>query len=559
MSSAPLHMPALSAFTPSVHRKPSARDFYQQNLVKTHVDDSRYHRAWSDVTVSDLRDAIHSIDSQMASLMSQRHELETRLERVARSQSPVHRLPSELLSSIFVTAVMGNGENPVMVSTLMLVCRHWAEIALNSPLLWSKITISQHHSLERARRRLERSKSFPLDVMIDFRLDYTISITEQAILAMDLLRPAIWRIKSLRICVPNRQQAHAVLFRCQEDAPLLETLTISIQHSMQNERNSLPLPLFKGHTPRLQSCAFTSFHFGWDLNLLSRLRMLKLDGYFNASAPSPSTLVTILCQCPELEELSLRNVSYADVVYCPEFTGDHGSSIPSSKAVHLLRLTKASFSYADISLVRYIMGHIAFPNLISLELCYLGNVTPVLHSVYNQALTRLPLRYLRIESCLFSELTFLNVLRRVVSLATLELVDAEDVTSNVIRGLSSPQPWVCPRLESLTLDGCTSFDWDSLRTVVESRLPANPNAYARFHPSPASIISSASASAAAHARSKALASRTSHPTVGPQRLRFVDITRCNQISREMAQWLRMYVAEVKCESAKCAWDDSILA
>lgn len=58
----------------------------------------------------------------MASLMSQRHELESHLEQAVRLQSPVLRLPSELLSSIFVMGILGIGdENPVMVSTLMLV------------------------------------------------------------------------------------------------------------------------------------------------------------------------------------------------------------------------------------------------------------------------------------------------------------------------------------------------------------------------------------------------------------------------------------------------------
>ncbi|PFH54103.1 hypothetical protein AMATHDRAFT_45116 [Amanita thiersii Skay4041] len=559
MSSTPLYMPT-SDYMPSIHRKHSARSFDHRPLMKTCiVDDSRYQPIYSAISISDLRDAIHSIDSQVATLLRKRHELDARLERAVRSQSPVHRLPSELLSSIFVTAVLGAGENFVMVSTLMLVCHHWAEIALSTPLLWAKITISQHHSLERAKLRLERSKSFPLDVVIDFRLDYTIGITEQVIHAMDLLRPAIWRIKSLRICVPNRQQAHAVLLRCQEDAPLLESLTISIQHSIQDERTASLLHLFKGQTPRLQSCSFMSFHFGWDINLLSRLHILRLDGYFNNFAPSPSTLVSILSQCPELEELSLRNISYADAVQCPVLTDDAGMFLTPHKSIHLLRLVKASFSYADISLIRHVMSQIAFPNLESLELCYLGNVTPLLNFVYNQALTRLPLRHLRIESCLFSELMFLKVLPRVPSLSTLELVDAEDVSSNVIRALSSPQPWICPRLVSLTLDGCTSFDWESLRTVIESRLPPNPNAYPRFHTSPAAIVSSASASAAALARSKVFASRTCHPTVGPQRLRAVDVTRCNQISREMIQWLRMYVADVKCEPARAVWDDSLFA
>ena len=40
---------------------------------------------------------------------------------------------------------------------------------------------------------------------------------------------------------------------------------------------------------------------------------------------------------------------------------------------------------------------------------------------------------------------------------------------------------------------------------------------------------------------------------GPQRLQMIDVTRCNQISKEMVQWLRMYVALVKCKPAKDVW------
>ncbi|EEB87137.1 hypothetical protein MPER_15636, partial [Moniliophthora perniciosa FA553] len=58
----------------------------------------------------------------MATLMSEKHILESHLEQAVRLQSPVLRLPSELLGSIFVISVFGMGDdNPVMVGTLMLV------------------------------------------------------------------------------------------------------------------------------------------------------------------------------------------------------------------------------------------------------------------------------------------------------------------------------------------------------------------------------------------------------------------------------------------------------
>lgn len=74
------------------------------------------------MSIAYLRDAISTIDVTMAGLVKERADLETKLETAVRLQSPVLRLPSELLSSIFTMGVLGLGdENPVMVPTLMLV------------------------------------------------------------------------------------------------------------------------------------------------------------------------------------------------------------------------------------------------------------------------------------------------------------------------------------------------------------------------------------------------------------------------------------------------------
>ncbi|KAK0201828.1 hypothetical protein DFS33DRAFT_1386131 [Desarmillaria ectypa] len=515
------------------------------------------------VSIPDLREAIHSLDSKMASLMSQRHELESHLEKAVRLQSPIHRLPSELLASIFVIGVLGIDENPVLVSTLMLVCRYWADVVLDTPVLWSRIAVGPHDSLERARRKLKRSKSCPLDITINFgtRTEYTNSVTEQVVHAMDLIRPALWRTRSFSLSVPNRPQAHAALLRCQEDAPLLETLSIRIYRSMQDDRySSPPLPLFNGHTPRLRSCSLTSFNFGWDHRLVSRLCVLKLEGYFNGFTPSASVLLGILRQCPELEELDLRNMSDVDSDPCyPSVpVEEYGPPQTTGKLVPLPRLRKITFYYAGIALARQIMCQITFPNLESFEVCYLENVTPILQLLYSQALTRLPLRCLRIESCLFNEIKFVSLLRRLPSLVTLELVDVEDASSNFLKGLSSSQPWVCPKLESLSLDGCTSLDWDSLRTFVESRLPSN--SYPRFQDAQAfraanPIVTSASSASRPRPR---LQNRGSPSVLGPQRLKTIDVTRCHQMSKEMVQWLRMYVPDVKCEPAKGVWGEPMI-
>ncbi|KAJ6605671.1 hypothetical protein B0H10DRAFT_2311524 [Mycena sp. CBHHK59/15] len=410
----------------------------------------------------------------MASLMSQRRDLESRLEQAVRLQSPVLRLPSELF-------------------------RYWLEVALSTPVLWAKISVSPHDSLEKARRKLGRSKSCPLDITINFgpRTEYTSSVTEQVVHAMDLFRPALWRTKSFRLSVPNRPQAHAVLLRCQQDAPLLETLSIRIYHAMQDDNYSIPpLPLFNGRTPRLRSCSLTSFNFGWDVRLVSRLRILR--------------------ECPQLEELALRNLSDVDCAPC----------FSHSEDFDFLRLVLLCWHRLDAATY----GQFSSKPGISRTVLP-GKRHPSSTTLVYQALTRLPLRLLRIESSLFNELKLVSLLRRLPSLVTLELVDVEtplpasyelaqfpalsNSTHYLLQGLSSSQPWVCPKLESLALDGPP------------------------------------------HMHDHGLIPRSLYPAVylGPLRLRAIDVTRCNQISKEMVQWLRMYVAEVKCERAKGVWGE----
>ena len=76
---------------------------------------------------------------------------------------------------------------------------------------------------------------------------------------------------------------------------------------------------------------------------------------------------------------------------------------------------------------------------------------------------------------------------------------------------------------------------------------ASAAAAASRAPFPTTGFSSASASAAVHAMPRTRAQTT--PPRYAQRLQTIDVRRCHQISREMVQWLRMYVPEVRCESS----------
>ena len=230
---------------------------------------------------------------------------------------------------------------------------------------------------------------------------------------------------------PEPSQAHAALQRCREEAPLLETLSIHILHSMQEDHYShAPVPLFAGHVPRLSSCSITSFNFGWDQKLLTGLRVLKLGGYWNGFSPSVDVILNILRACPKLEAFALRNLSDVECgsteIHTEGRAGDH-------KMISLPRLTCLSFYYAGIARTNAIMSVLSLPALENVELCYLDDVSPVIEHLRRQSLTTLPLKHIRIESSFFSELKLVRLLHRLPSLTSLELVDAEDASSHLFK------------------------------------------------------------------------------------------------------------------------------
>ncbi|KAI0087822.1 hypothetical protein BDY19DRAFT_892259 [Irpex rosettiformis] len=615
--------PSQSAYPYHYEVQPEPQPLHSARRPQPQVSSSSSSGA-SAAQIDHLRNALSNLESRMALLLSEKDLLESRLETAVRLQSPVRRLPSELLASIFVMGVMNMEEDDtLMLSTLMLVCRHWLEVAVNTPVLWTRIVAGVHHSLSHAQRKLERSKALPLQICVDFspRVENGAITTESIVRTVDLLRTSIWRWKTFRLTVPNRPQANAALMRCTDPAPLLEVFSVRVLHSMPEEHyhSNPPRRIFEGQAPSLTSCSLTSYNFGWDLRLVSRLRVLKLGGYWNGYSPSMDVTLSILRACPNLEELVLRNMSDVEVGACttesdvPGFdeANERLVRVNDSRMINLPRLTKASFYYSGTLRTRTIFRLLTCPALEHVDLCFLDNVSPLIENLRRQSLTRLPLRHLRIEGCFLSELKLSRFLQRVPSLTSLELVDVEDVSSNLFKHLSAPpsaQTWICPKLKALSLEGCATLEWESLRSFVESRLPAHTRAFPGTLATPSSVApvrpvvstssssSSASASAAAYAASLASARSSasstasssnrpvtaskvvssasafaanahilSHVPVTPQqksssnwphRLQTIDLTRCHQISKEMVQWLRMYVADVKCDTAKGVWDDS---
>lgn len=105
------------------------------------------------------------------------HQLEKELELYHASVAPIRNCPPEILSMFFEYYV---AENPRLIRRLLLVCRLWHRIAINTPQFWTTIKVSFNSTLIKATNQsnsrfikacLEHSAESLLHVDVDFRAE----------------------------------------------------------------------------------------------------------------------------------------------------------------------------------------------------------------------------------------------------------------------------------------------------------------------------------------------------------------------------------------------------
>jgi hypothetical protein len=188
--------PTLQLPNPRRHeRHPSFLPVFTQEPEKT------VEASGTSSSIHCLRAALQLVDAKIANLTRERHQLASSLDRAVRVSSPIQRLPRELLSAIFTAGVCEDGDgqdDPLVLGAIMLVCSRWREIAVDTPALWSRITVDEHNSVEAARRRVARSKDTPLDVRLSFAesSEHGPGMSDVMMRALDMLRPTVIRWRS---------------------------------------------------------------------------------------------------------------------------------------------------------------------------------------------------------------------------------------------------------------------------------------------------------------------------------------------------------------------------
>ncbi|PCH40076.1 hypothetical protein WOLCODRAFT_131199 [Wolfiporia cocos MD-104 SS10] len=212
----------------------------------------------------------------------------------------------------------GEPEFEVLVSR---VCRHWREVALSTPALWTTIDFSGDSPFERAREYLQRSKNAPLDISVDITLDFDDEPEEEEeddlSKILPLIMPHVGHWRAIELAVSEYPLMHAALIEMGNcpAAPMLEVLQLyhyeddddvdydSFKPAAMRHQDFV---LFHGNAPRLTHVALWGVHLDWDAShFLSGLIDFELAYHTRDVRPSFAQFARILRESPDIDTLTV--------------------------------------------------------------------------------------------------------------------------------------------------------------------------------------------------------------------------------------------------------------
>ncbi|KAK7469178.1 hypothetical protein VKT23_003669 [Stygiomarasmius scandens] len=293
------------------------------------------------------------------------------------------------------------------------VCRHWREVAINTPNLWTTVAFAIGIPLDQPRVWIERSKGHPLDIIIDCTspdeedaddIDDALflvnsdgdvapgssitaaatAVTENAsrnheqsqakhmtnediTRILDVIVPDVDRWRTLEVTANVYEGIYTILERLSQcpAAPLLEMLQMYHYEECEEYETFSPpelgtrFLLFNGNAPRLKDLALWGVHIDWDnsLSYLCGLRDLELAYHAHDVRPSFETFASMIHASPELHTLSLCLSGPAGT---KEDWGTSQIEIPSLKELVLC--------HHEPQYIESLLPHFVIPNLVNLAL-----------------------------------------------------------------------------------------------------------------------------------------------------------------------------------------------
>ncbi|KAG8760648.1 hypothetical protein FRC14_002329 [Serendipita sp. 396] len=309
----------------------------------------------------DNPERLKEVDDHIASLRNMLAFMEDERRRLTSIPSSAHPIGvPEVLGHIMEWGVHLDCFTP---EQLLLVSRHWHNVALSTPGIWARIvrkpTYMDSYSqfLSRCQRYLDRSKNHPLYIDVDFLYFYFEAPTNTVYTQFsELVQPHLARCYHISLANPRESLVH--LF-----SHLSPDYIEHIAHYCANSTHRgspLSLPAF---LPKLRHLSGT-----FPLPVFATIDMPALEHLQSALSPvNPSfhDLLSILQRCTNLKCLLFDNVTFTLAVE-PDLT---------SIMVDLEHLNRLEFHCSGSADANLLTHHCRMPNL--RELCVTGNMLPI--------------------------------------------------------------------------------------------------------------------------------------------------------------------------------------
>ncbi|KDQ62867.1 hypothetical protein JAAARDRAFT_358342 [Jaapia argillacea MUCL 33604] len=232
------------------------------------------------------------------------------LDRINTLVSPTHHLPPEILSRIFFHCYDKYVSLDRTLLHLLLVCKHWRNVALSTPLLWSSIGVEPSHSLSfREVRRLKSALRTFLQrsgtTSISLHLDIG-SFWSASDLLTDIL-PHLHRCKFIDLNSMSIPDNMGFISRIAKEAISLESFSFSVLCHGFVDYQSIAF-----QSPHLRHVTAYGLHtssFPLPWAQLTHLHLGNQSEYlpFNTRV---SSCFDVLRQCVELTDFSFYMLDY---------------------------------------------------------------------------------------------------------------------------------------------------------------------------------------------------------------------------------------------------------
>ncbi|GJJ13466.1 hypothetical protein Clacol_007720 [Clathrus columnatus] len=433
---------------------------------------------------------LEKLDVELNALQNQRAKLESRI-------AAIWTLPNEILAYIFELGASeqeaagehieasknDDDSNDTGIQDIQIlvshVSRHFRNVALNTPVLWSSIHVLdlKPPRLDYISTCLQRSGSLPVSISLDCEDDdseykATELPTTPVEDAMGRIKPNMYRLKRFMARFRSFDALHRVMLYLDQPAPQLEALELSeVDFERTFDAETLfspgylsePLTLFQGNIPKLTSVMLDGVHVSWSQCNFKNLVVLCL-GYHTADVrPTYEEFRTIIQNSPSLRELSLQGSS-------PIFSEDVSMSSLYEpfplESLEELRVSDVSSDYASllISLLRA-------PNLKSLILSELdtNDYSSLLDHISGPPVLYPNLISLKLVCIEASDMAATRLLRAYPKLEWLGLYAIHGCPQWVAL-LESAGEHLCPALKCLR---CVKIDLEDIKDVFSKRKEAN--------------------------------------------------------------------------------------